>query len=107
MGCVSDVDQRESRAVGEVAAAHAHDGDRDGTVTIHRTGEGASYGAEYRLSKLEDVAGKTKVMADEFIADSNSDITDAFVDYLKPLLGSDMQEPYRLEAERIEKILDT
>jgi 6-phosphofructokinase 1 len=44
-------------------------------------------------------------MADEFIAASNSDITDAFVDYLKPLLGSGMQEPYRLEAERVEKII--
>ncbi|MBT3305322.1 MAG: 6-phosphofructokinase [Alphaproteobacteria bacterium] len=106
LGCVSDVDQRESRAVGEVAAEHALGGDRDGTVTIHRTGSGASYGAEYKLSKLEDVAGKTKVMADEFIADSNSDVTDAFVDYLKPLLGSDMPEPYRLEAERVGKILE-
>ncbi|MBC8339123.1 MAG: 6-phosphofructokinase [Rhodospirillales bacterium] len=105
LGCVSDVDQREARAVGEVAAAHAHDGDRDGTVTIHRTGEGASYGTEYKLSKLEDVAGKTKVMADEFIADSNSDITDAFVTYLKPLLGSDMPDTHRLEAGRVEKIL--
>jgi len=27
------------------------------------------------------------------------------VDYLKPLLGSDMGEPYRLEADRVEKIL--
>jgi 6-phosphofructokinase len=107
MGCVSDVDQRESRAVGEVAAGYAHDGDRDGTVTIHRTAEGATYAAEYKLSELEAVAGKTKVMADEFIADSNSDITGAFVDYLKPLLGSGMGEPYRLEADRVEKILDT
>ncbi|NQV83587.1 MAG: 6-phosphofructokinase [Rhodospirillales bacterium] len=105
LGCVSDVDQREARAVGEVAIEHALGGDRDGTVTIHRTGGGASYGAEYKLSKLEDVAGKTKVMADEFIASSNSDITDAFADYLKPLLGSDMPEPYRLEAERVGKIL--
>ena len=67
----------------------------------------ATYAAEYKLSELEAVAGKTKVMADEFIADSNSDITGAFVDYLKPLLGSGMGEPYRLEADRVEKILDT
>ena len=105
-GCVSDVDQRESRAVGKVAAVNAHDGNRDGTVTIHRTGNGASYSAEFKLSELATVAGKTKVMANEFIANSNSDITDEFVDYLKPLLGSDMEEPGRLQAVRVKKILN-
>ena len=74
-------------------------------MTIHRTGSGASYAAEYKLSALEDVAGKTKVMADEFIAANGHDITGAFVDYLKPLLGSGMEEAYRLEAEKVEKIL--
>jgi len=106
LGCVSNVDQRESRAVGEVAAVNAHDGNRNGTVTIHRTGKGASYSVEYKLSDLTSVAGKTKVMDDEFIANSNSDITNLFVDYLKPLLGSDMEEPGRLEAERVKKILN-
>ncbi len=105
LGCVSDVDQAESRAVGVEAARFAHDGNKDGTVTIHRTGSGDSYAAEYQLSKLEDVAGKTKVMSDDLIDASGHDITDAFVDYLKPLLGSGMGEPYRLEADRVEKIL--
>jgi 6-phosphofructokinase 1 len=106
LGCVSEVDQRESRAVGEVAAKHAHDGNRDGTVTIHRTGNSSSYSVEYRLSELASVAGKTKVMNDEYIADSNSNITDVFVDYLEPLLGSDVPDPGRLEASRVKKILN-
>jgi len=105
LGCVSDVDQRESRAVGVEAAHFAHEGDKDGTVTIHRNGNGDSYAAEYQLNKLEDVAGKTKVMADDLIDPSGHDISPAFVDYLKPLLGSDMPEPHRLEADRVAKIL--
>jgi len=109
LGCVSDVDQLEARAVGVAAAGYAQDGDkgvkRDGTVTIHRTGKGDTYKAEYQLSKLEDVAGKTKVMADEMIDANGHDVTQAFVDYLKPLLGSNMPEAFRLEAERVEKIL--
>ena len=105
LGCVSDVDQKEAREVGVAAARFAHEGDKDGTVTIHRTGSGASYAAEYKLSRLEDVAGKTKVMADEFINANGHDITGAFVDYLKPLLGSGMDGTYRLEAEKVEKIL--
>ncbi len=106
LGCVSDVDQNEARAVGVQAARFAHDGDEDGTVTIHRTGNGDTYAAEYKLSLLEDVAGKTKVMADEFISPDSPDITESFTDYLKPLLGSDMGEAYRLEAGRVEKILE-
>ena len=105
LGCVSDVDQRESRAVGVEAARFAHEGDKDGTVTIHRNGSGDNYAAEYQLSKLEDVAGKTKVRADDLIDPSGHDISPAFVDYLKPLLGSDMPEPHRLEADRVAKIL--
>ena len=106
LGCVSEVDQRESRAVGEVAASYAHDGNSDGTVTIHRIVSSNNYSVEYKLSDLTSVAGKTKIMADEFISGSNSDITDTFVDYLKPLLGSNMEEPGRLEAEHVEKILN-
>ncbi|MAF96822.1 MAG: 6-phosphofructokinase [Rhodospirillaceae bacterium] len=109
MGCVSDVDQREAREAGERAAGFAHDGGNgggDGSVTLHRTGDGEDYGAEFKLSPLQDVAGKTKVMADEFIAKDAPDVTEAFVDYLKPLLGSGMPEAHRLEAERVGKILN-
>ena len=109
LGCVSDVDQREARQAGERAAQFAHDGDGPGghgSVTLHRTGDGGNYGAEFRLSPLQDVAGKTKVMADEFIAKDSPDVTDAFVDYLRPLLGSGMPEAYRLEAKRVGKILN-
>ncbi|MGE4562171.1 MAG: 6-phosphofructokinase [Rhodospirillales bacterium] len=102
LGCVSDVDAREARAVGKYAVRFAADEDRDGTVTIHRTGE---YDVEYRLSALEEVAGKTKLMADELIADSGTDVTAIFVDYLKPMLGSDMPEAHRLEAPTVAKVV--
>ena len=65
LGCVSDVDQREAREVGEKAVQFAVWGDRDGSVTIHRAGD---YAVDYKLSRLEEIAGKTKVMADGFIA---------------------------------------
>ena len=38
IGCVSDVDQREAREVGEKAVQFAMWGDRDGSVAIKRTG---------------------------------------------------------------------
>jgi len=102
MGCVSDVDQREAREVGEKAVQFAMWGDRDGSVAIKRTG---FYSVDYQLLPLSAVAGKTRVMEDEFIAASGTDITDAFRLYLRPLLGSGMPDAYRLRLNAVEKIL--
>lgn len=103
IGCVSDVDQREAREVGEKAVQFAMWGDSDGSVIIERTG---FYSVDYRLAPLEDVAGKTKVMPDEFISASGTDVTDAFRLYLRPLLGSGMPDAYRLRKNLVPKVLN-
>ncbi|TSA12282.1 MAG: 6-phosphofructokinase [Betaproteobacteria bacterium] len=103
MGCVSDVDQREAREVGEKAVQYAMWGDCDGSVAIKRTG---FYSVDYQLVPLESVAGKTRVMEDEFIAASGTDVTDAYRYYLRPLLGSGMPDAYRLRLNRVGKILN-
>jgi 6-phosphofructokinase len=102
IGCVSDVDQREAREVGEKAVQYAMWGDRDGSVAIKRTG---FYSVDYELMALEDVAGKTRVMEDEFISACGTDVTDAFRLYLRPLLGSGMPDAHRLRAAPVAKIL--
>jgi len=102
VGCVSDVDQREAREVGEKAVQYAIWGDRDGSVAIKRNGY---YSADYELLPLEAVAGKTRVMEDEFISPCGTDITDAFRLYLRPLLGSGMPDAYRLRPNPVPKRL--
>jgi ATP-dependent phosphofructokinase / diphosphate-dependent phosphofructokinase len=102
IGCVSDVDQREAREVGEKAVQYAMWGDRDGSVAIKRTG---FYSVEYELQPLEAVAGKTRVMEDEFISESGTDVTDAFRLYLRPLLGSGMPDAFRLRRHVVDKRL--
>jgi 6-phosphofructokinase len=102
IGCVSDVDQCEAREVGETAVQYAMWGDRDGSVTIHRTG---NYSVDYKLSALEEVAGRTRTMTDAFIAASGTDVTDALRLYLRPLLGKGMPDAYRLRRNAIPKIL--
>jgi 6-phosphofructokinase 1 len=102
IGCVSDVDQREAREVGEKAVQFAMWGDRDGSVAIKRTG---FYSVDYELQPLEAVAGKTRVMEDEFITASGTDVTDAFRMYLRPLLGSGMPDAYRLRQYPVDKVL--
>jgi len=103
IGCVSDVDQREAREVGEKAVQFAMWGDRDGSVAIKRTG---FYSVDYELLDLEAVAGKTRTMEDEFIAPGGTDITDAFRLYLRPLLGSKMPDAFRLRFNPVPKIMN-
>jgi ATP-dependent phosphofructokinase / diphosphate-dependent phosphofructokinase len=102
IGCVSDVDQREAREVGEKAVQFAMWGDRCGSVAIRRTG---FYSVDYALLPLDDVAGKTRVMDEEFISASGTDVTDAFRLYLRPLLGSGMPDAFRLRSAAVAKIL--
>ncbi len=101
-GCVSDVDQHEAREVGERAVQFALWHNMDGSVTIHRTG---SYSVDYRLSPLEEIAAKTRRMPDEFINQEGNDVTDAFISYVRPLLGSGFGSAHRLRAPRAAKLL--
>ena len=102
LGCVSEVDQREAREVGEKAAQFAIWHNIDGSITIHRTGD---YSVDYRLTKLEEIAAKTKLMPDSFINKAGNGVTDAFVHYLRPLLGNHMFEASMLRAPQAAKIL--
>jgi 6-phosphofructokinase 1 len=102
IGCVSDVDQREAREVGEKAVQFAMWGGRDGSVAIQRAGY---YAADYALLPLDAVAGKTRTMEDEFLTASGTDVTDAFRMYLRPLLGSGMPDAFRLRPNPVAKVL--
>ena len=102
LGCVSDVDQREAREVGEKAVQYAMWGSENGSVAIQRSGR---YAVDYKLLPLQAVAGKTRTMEDEFIAASGTDVTEAFVAYLRPLLGSGLPQAYRLRAQPVPKVL--
>ena len=84
LGCVSETDRLEAREVGIKAAQYARFAGTDGSVTIHRVGD---YVVDYKLSPLTAVAGKTKTMADAFIAKSGRDVTEAFMAYVRPLVG--------------------
>jgi ATP-dependent phosphofructokinase / diphosphate-dependent phosphofructokinase len=102
IGCVSDVDQREAREVGERAAHYAIWYNLDGSISIQRTG---FYSVNYRLEKLADVARKTRHMPDEFINSEGNGVTDDFRYYLRPLLGSGFPAAHRLRAPIVDKIL--
>jgi 6-phosphofructokinase 1 len=102
LGCVSEVDQREAREAGERAVQFAMAGKHDGSVAIKRIG---NYAVDYKLLPLEAVAGKTRVMEDEFIAANGTDVTEAFHRYLRPLLGASLPDSFRLRAPPVPKVI--
>jgi 6-phosphofructokinase len=100
VGCVSDVDSREAREVGEKAVQNAMWAGRNGSVAIRRVGD---YAVDYPLIPLEMVAGKTRVMEDALISAPANDVTPAFHDYLRPLLGSGLPSVARLRGAEVAK----
>ncbi|HEY4079854.1 MAG TPA: 6-phosphofructokinase [Burkholderiaceae bacterium] len=102
LGCVSDVDQREARDVGEKAVQFAAYGDVNGSVAIKRVGD---YQAAYALLPLTAVAGKTRVMEPEFINAEGNHVTEQFMRYLRPLLGAPLPAVGRLQAPAVAKRL--
>lgn len=102
IGCVSDVDQNEAREVGEKAAQFAIWYNIDGSITIQRTG---FYSVNYELRRLEEIAGKTKVMPEHFINKEGNNVTDDFKFYVRPLIGSGFSTAHRIRAPKAPKIL--
>ncbi|MFM8695295.1 MAG: 6-phosphofructokinase [Betaproteobacteria bacterium] len=101
LGCVSDVDAREARDVGAVAVRMAIKHGASGSVAIRRDASAPGYVSEYAVQPLEAVAAKTRVMEAHFIHESGHDVTPAFVDYLRPLLGSNMPQAERLRGRPV------
>lgn len=101
LGCVSEVDQLEARAVGEKAAQCAAGRGESGSIAIVRVGD---YVVDFQLTTLQSVARKTKHMPDEFINAEGNGVTEAFKNYCRPLIGT-LPVAERIHAPKVEKIL--
>lgn len=101
-GSISDTDQKEARLAGMAAVRFAMMDDyQSGSVIIDRVGE---YEIEYTLTELENIAAKTKHMPDEFINEEGNNITEAFIRYAEPLIGTDFKKTTSLKAPLVKKI---
>lgn len=100
LGCVSDVDQKESREVAEKAVQFALLDQKNGSVVIERSGD---YAVDYRLVPLQEIAAKTKHMPEEFINQEGNGVTDAFLTYARPLIGTTFHRGAILRAPKVPK----
>ena len=82
----SKSDVSEAEMVGRAAITAAREGLRDVIVTLERE-DGPAYKCRTGFAPLDQVGGKVRRMPDEFLSPSDNFVTDAFIEYLKPLAG--------------------
>lgn len=92
---ISEVDAREAGEAGAEAVRRAVAGESDVMVAIRRRPV-ASYEVEFGSAPLADIAHHERRMPDEFIAASGTDVTEAFVEYARPLIGGPLPAVLRL-----------
>ncbi len=86
-GIASKVDQAEARAAGEAAVKSALKGElTKGTIAIVRE-EGKKYKIAYAPVPVANAAKYTRSVPKEYIARNGHDVTGAFLDYVRPIVG--------------------
>jgi 6-phosphofructokinase 1 len=84
--CISEVDAREARKVGQMAVREAMKGDTDGSIAIKRE-KGTKYKVRFERVPLKKVARDTQHMPGKFINKKGNDVTKAFIEYAAPIVG--------------------
>lgn len=101
-GVVSPVDAKEARQVGVLAVQHAVKQPAGGGSIAIKRKPGRKYQVYYERVPLQNVARETRHMPDEFIAPDANDVTRAFIEYARPLVG-DLPEVARLKGIPVAK----
>ncbi|MBF0281526.1 MAG: 6-phosphofructokinase [Zetaproteobacteria bacterium] len=83
---VSSVDAKEAREVGAFGVQHAVHMGESGSVAIKRESS-QPYASRYFMTPLASVAREATEMRAEFIAESSNDVTQAWIEYVAPLVG--------------------
>jgi 6-phosphofructokinase 1 len=98
----SEADVAEAKMVGAAAVRRACEGVTDKMVTLVRVSN-SPYKCDTGLADLQDVANAERPMPDEFINADGNDITPAFIDYARPLIGGPLPPYARLKLARVPK----
>jgi 6-phosphofructokinase 1 len=86
-GVVSQTDREEAFLAGAAAVQAAlESGETKGTIGIVRE-DSKKYKVAYAVRPISDAAKETRSMPREFIASNGCDVTQAFIDYARPLVG--------------------
>ncbi len=100
----SPVDVDEACRAGQAAVREAVAGQSDVMVSIARE-PGPLYRGTIGLVPLERVVGKVRAVSDEFIAEAGNDVTPAYLEYARPLIGGPLPPYARLSPVPVSRRL--
>ena len=100
----SEVDVAEAKMAGAAAVERACEGVTDQMITLERVSNDP-YRCETGLAALEAVANAERPVPAEYINEAGNDVTEAFVEYARPLIGGPLPPYARLEAKPVAKRL--
>jgi 6-phosphofructokinase 1 len=101
---VSEVDREEAYEVGKAAVIAALAGETGKMVTLIRE-PGPAYRSTTGLVELEKVANVERYLPDDFINEEGNFVTEAFIEYARPLIGGALPPYARLRGIRVPKKL--
>jgi len=93
--CMSEVDADEAYRAGRAAVRLAVAGQSDVMVTLERQ-PGEVYRAETGAAPLGRIANAEKLVPATYITAEGNDVTNAFVEYARPLIGGELPAVGRL-----------
>lgn len=96
----SVVDATEAKLAGSAAVMRACEGVSDQMITLVRTSNNP-YRCETGLAPLADVANAERPVPAEFISEAGNDVTAAFLEYARPLIGGPLAPMARLRLARV------
>jgi len=102
----SPVDVEEAWRVGQAAVTAAAAGQSGHMVCLVREGN-QPYRSRTDLVPLEQVANKVRPVPDAFIAPAGNDVTPAYLDYIRPLIGGPLPSYARLANTPVTRRLQT
>ncbi len=94
----SPVDQKEAILAGAEALKAAAEG-HTGVMVGFKRREGEEYAIDTFLIPIEQVMMVEKTMPDEFISAEGNDVTESFIEWLKPLVGTELRNFVDFQAE--------
>jgi len=100
----SVVDATEAKLAGAAAVRRACEGMTDQMITLVRTSN-SPYHCETGTAPLEAVANAERPVPAEFISAEGNDVTPAFLEYARPLIGGPLPPVAQLRLARVAKKL--
>lgn len=91
----SSTDWAEAHIVGKAAVEAAATGQTDIIVTLERA-QSDKYTSRTGSSPLSNVAGKVRILPDQYLPKISGDTSTEFKQYLEPLVGKTLKYPQRL-----------